>query len=340
MGFIYKITSPSKKLYVGQTRRKVPEKRWKEHCQESLSGKTHALSNAIRKYGAENMKFEVIESCRDDMLNEREHYWIEKLKSLSPDGYNLTTGGDACEICEESRAKISATKRQKSIDKKGYIGSICKNYSGSFTAQGTGSTGSVRVHLGTFSTLEEAETALREYTRDPENFVPRLTYRERGTGCVTADKNKWLARIQQSKEKTRTRIGIYETKKEAEDALEKYLNAPEDFTLPESRQCRKYGTGTVRARQNGRWEATYKTKYLGTFDTQEEAEDAIERYKRDPDTFPLPDPRPRTRERGTGCVQMSGRRWRARFRDKNLGTFDSKGEAESAIQAHIASQTV
>ena len=97
MGFIYKITSPSKKLYVGQTRR-IPEKRWKEHCQESLSGKTHALSNAIRKYGAENMKFEVIEECRDDMLNEREHYWILLLKSLSTNGYNLALAGGVNEL--------------------------------------------------------------------------------------------------------------------------------------------------------------------------------------------------------------------------------------------------
>jgi hypothetical protein len=30
----------------------------------------------------------------------------------------------------------------------------------------------------------------------------------------------------------------------------------------------------------------------------------------------------------------------SRFGNKNLGTFDSKDEAEAAIQAHIASQTV
>ena len=103
---------------------------------------------------------------------------------------------------------------------------------------------------------------------------------------------------------------------------------------------RKHGTGTVRATQSGRWEATYKTKYLGTFDTQEEAEDAIERYKRDPDTFSLPDPRPRTREIGTGGVRMKDSRFEAAFRRKYLGRFDSKDEAEAAIQAHIASQTV
>ena len=335
MGFIYKITSPSNKIYVGQTKKQVPEKRWKEHCWESRSGKTHALSNAIRKYGAENMKFEVIEECPDDMLNEREHYWIEKLNSLSPNGYNLRSGGGVNELCEESRARISATKLQKSIDKKGYTGHVRKDdvNSSHFRATGTGG-----MHLGRFSTLEDAEAALREYTRDPENFVPRLTHRKPGTGSVTKAKNKWLVQIQQNKEKTR--IGIYETKKEAEDALEEYLRAPEDFTLQESREMRKRGTGSVRARQSGRWEATYKNKHLGLFSTQEEAEDALERYKRDPDTFPLPEPRPRTRNIGTGGVRMKDSRWEAAFGRKYLGRFDSKDEAEAAIQAHIASQTV
>jgi len=326
MGFIYKITSPSNKLYVGQTKKKVPEKRWKEHCLESRSGKTHALSNAIRKYGAENMKFEVIEECPDDMLNEREHYWIEKLNSLRPNGYNLRSGGGVNELCEESRAKISATKRQKSIDKNGYIGCITKNHRGSFTAQGAGN-----VYLGAFSSLEEAETTLREYTRDPENFVPTLTRRKPGTGSVTKAKNKWRVQIQQNKETIR--IGLYETKKEAEDALEEYLRAPEDFTP----QCRQITKGSIRLKGT-RYEATYRMKYLGIFDIQEEAEDAIERYKRDPNAFTVAH---RRRKYGMGSVRtVRNNRWEARYKQEHIGRFDSKDEAEAAIQAHIESQTV
>ena len=161
MGFIYKITSPSKKLYVGQTRRKVPEKRWKQHCWESRSGKTHALSNAIRKYGAENMKFEVIESCRDDMLNEREHYWIEKLKSSSR-RIQPTTGGIVRNMKNQGPDKCYKTT--KSIDNKGYIGLYARITAVLLLHKARVARVWQR-HLSTFSTLEEAETTLREYTR-------------------------------------------------------------------------------------------------------------------------------------------------------------------------------
>ena len=293
--------------------------------------------HSVMRFGnmeLKTMKFEVIEECPDDMLNEREHFWIEKLNSLSPNGYNLTTGGGACELCEESRAKISATRRKKSIDERGYIGYILTDGHGSLPFRAFG----VRdVYLGTFLTLEEAETTLREYTRDPENFVPALVRRKPGTGSVQKEKKKWLVQIKQNKETIR--IGLYETKKEADDALEEYLNAPDDFTLPELQMRRKMGTGGVQMKDS-RWEAAFGKKYLGRFDSKEEAEDAIERYKRDPDTFPLPEPRPRTRNIGTGGVRMKDSRWEAAFGRKYLGRFDSKDEAEAAIQAHIASQTV
>lgn len=276
------------------------------------------------------MKFEVIEECPDDMLNEREHFWIEKLKSLSPNGYNLRSGGGVNDFCEEAKERMRAIQRQKSIDERGYVGCITKNHSGSFTASGTDG-----AHLGTFSSLEEAETALREYTRDPENFVPTLTRRKPGTGSVVKIGKKWHSVLTQNKETTR--VGFYETKKEAEDALETFLNALDKFTPPKSRQYRKLGTGGICNTPSGSFGVNYKGKHLGTFKTQEEAEDAIEKYKRDPGTFVAPHHK---REMGTGSVYKKGHRWAAAFRQKHIGTFDSKDEAEAAIQAHIASQTV
>lgn len=266
MGFIYKITSPSNKMYVGQTKKKVPQKRWKQHCQPSSTGCT-ALKNAITKYGAENMTFEVIEECSDEFLNDQEHHWIRELGTLSPHGYNLTTGGDFCEFSEETKVKISTTRLQKSIDTRGYVGSISETRGFIHAAAPDKS------YLGAYATREEAEEALREYTRAPENFVPKLRKRKQGTGSVSphpysSGRVRWQARVELKN------LGSYDTKEQAENACARYLENPDGFVPPT--ENRKPGTGRVYKSKNGkRWNAVYKNKHVGTFDTEAEAEAAI-----------------------------------------------------------------
>ena len=269
MGFIYKVTSPSTKIYIGQTRRD-PQKRWMQHCWSSSTSCT-ALKNAITKYGAENMKFEVIEECADAMLNDREQYWIRELNTLRPHGYNLTTGGDACELSEETKTKISAKRQQLAIDKNGYVGFIkeCRQ------SDQIRAIAPDRSNLGSYATREEAEEVLREYTRDPENFVPKLSDRKHGTGGVclkrrSSGRVRWFAYIDQNKK--RKHLGFYDTKAEAENACVRYLETPEGFVMPPTLRR----TGSIRKTKNGkRWEAVYKSKYVGTFDTVAQAEAAV-----------------------------------------------------------------
>ena len=48
----------------------------------------------MRECGLENFTIEVIERCENQIeLNEREKFWIKILKSKSPNGYNLSSGG-------------------------------------------------------------------------------------------------------------------------------------------------------------------------------------------------------------------------------------------------------
>ena len=156
---------------------KVPQKRWREHCWSSSASCT-ALKNAITKYGTENMKFEVVEECADELLNDREQHWIRELNTLSPHGYNLRSGGGVGEsVSDETKARMSAMKQQSSIDKNGYVGTI-KEWRGSVSAIAPD-----RSNLGTYSTREEAEEALRAYTR-PENFVPKLSDRTWDGVCL------------------------------------------------------------------------------------------------------------------------------------------------------------
>lgn len=92
MGIIYKIQNKlSGKLYVGKTCTTIAN-RWSHHLDDYLKKDWH-LYRAMRKYGIENFEIEPIEQCPDDLLNERETYWIEKLDTFH-NGYNETLGGE------------------------------------------------------------------------------------------------------------------------------------------------------------------------------------------------------------------------------------------------------
>ena len=73
--------------YVGQSTH--IEQRWEEH---RFLNKPSLIHKMIEQYGIDNFKFEVIEECPVDALNEREIYWIKYYNSFE-NGYNLTRGG-------------------------------------------------------------------------------------------------------------------------------------------------------------------------------------------------------------------------------------------------------
>lgn len=99
MGYIYKITNNvNGKIYIGKTEDVNPEKRWKEHLRDYKKERCakRPLYDAMNKYGIEHFNFEVIEET--DNAEERERYWIEKLRTYvgfkDCNGYNATLGGD------------------------------------------------------------------------------------------------------------------------------------------------------------------------------------------------------------------------------------------------------
>ena len=87
---IYKITNLiNGKIYIGQA--KNTAERFKSHCKPST--KDGLVDYAIHKYGAENFTVEILESQIEN-YNEREKFWIKELNSLTPNGYNISEGGD------------------------------------------------------------------------------------------------------------------------------------------------------------------------------------------------------------------------------------------------------
>lgn len=96
MGVIYKITNPSGREYVGKTWNF--QKRLIAHKASSRKKSTHIiLINSFKKYGFDEHTFEVIEECSDDIIDQREIYWIKELNTFNannPFGMNMTLGGD------------------------------------------------------------------------------------------------------------------------------------------------------------------------------------------------------------------------------------------------------
>ena len=76
--------------YVGQTKNKL-----KTRISHHIKYNNSYLGNAIKLHGWENFSVFVLEECESpDELNEREMYWIKTLHTKSPNGYNMTDGGD------------------------------------------------------------------------------------------------------------------------------------------------------------------------------------------------------------------------------------------------------
>lgn len=98
-GKIYKIVNDiNDKVYVGQTIKTLVQ-RFQKHCSYSDDvNHTMAIKKAIHKYGRDHFKIVLLEElsdCNQEVLNEREIYWIAYYSAYTK-GYNLTKGGQGC----------------------------------------------------------------------------------------------------------------------------------------------------------------------------------------------------------------------------------------------------
>lgn len=111
-GVIYKYTSPSNKVYIGQT---TDEEMRKYRFKTSVNYGGLKIDNARKKYDISEWKYEVMvkkyyineEDATND-LDLLETYYISKYDSYK-NGYNSTTGGDGArgqKISEETKEKL------------------------------------------------------------------------------------------------------------------------------------------------------------------------------------------------------------------------------------------
>lgn len=93
MAELYRLTSPSNKQYIGIAKNGL-HNRFTVHVSEAKSGSMTALHKAIRKYGADAFIKEILVVSNYEYIKELEIKAIEAFKTMSPNGYNLTVGGD------------------------------------------------------------------------------------------------------------------------------------------------------------------------------------------------------------------------------------------------------
>lgn len=105
---IYKITSPSNKVYIGQSIDII--KRWKKYY--SLNCKQQPkIYASLKKHGIDKHKFEIICQCNKEDLNKLEVFYIETYQSFNDNnGLNLLSGGNYNKFSNETRVKMSQAK--------------------------------------------------------------------------------------------------------------------------------------------------------------------------------------------------------------------------------------
>ena len=81
------------KLYIGQAQNL--KKRYFNFLNINRRYAGQVIENARKKYGINNFEYSVLTHCSADELNYWETFYIERLNTVTPHGYNMTNGGDS-----------------------------------------------------------------------------------------------------------------------------------------------------------------------------------------------------------------------------------------------------
>lgn len=118
MGFLYKLTFPSGKSYIGITSKSI-KRRIVHHVSCARRGGRWAVHAAIRKFGESSFEVQVLaevddwpQLCRMEVEAIREH------QTKTPHGYNLSDGGEGFQgykFTPEQRAASSRARKGKNL---------------------------------------------------------------------------------------------------------------------------------------------------------------------------------------------------------------------------------
>ena len=114
MYYLYQLTFPNGKVYIGQTVRAM-NVRIAQHRTSAKRGSNLPVHNAWRKHGEPSVSI-LLECDCAETLHQAEIDMIQKCGSLIPNGYNLSLGGEtAPSKSPEVAAKIAAKAKGRKI---------------------------------------------------------------------------------------------------------------------------------------------------------------------------------------------------------------------------------
>lgn len=117
--FVYEIRNVvNNKRYIGQSSQKDKQRLWehKTHLKKGNHQNRH-LQRAWNKYGEDNFEISILEECSSlEKLNQLETHYVNLYKTLDRKfGYNIRGPGDNKFMTEETKQRVSKSKRGVSI---------------------------------------------------------------------------------------------------------------------------------------------------------------------------------------------------------------------------------
>jgi hypothetical protein len=109
---IYKITSLTEKVYIGQS--VDIENRFKTYLRYACKSQPKLLAS-LKSHGSENHKYEILELCDKELLSIKEKYFVDLYQSFnSYHGLNVRDGGgNKASLSFEQKEKISNSLKGK-----------------------------------------------------------------------------------------------------------------------------------------------------------------------------------------------------------------------------------
>lgn len=291
---IYKITSPTGKIYIGQSRNILC--RWRDYMSMRANGQIK-LKRSFVKHGVNNHVFEILEECAISELNRLEKYYVDKFSTFNTiHGLNLRDGGGATGAVSNA-TKLKISKSTIGVKTKNTVSGLVgvswakrnNKWSSCITIFGE------HYHLGYFDdklkAAVEYKKAISAYNNDEfdmyySGLKPKYKTKFKGVSFVSRD-NIWIARIKfndklvfvGNAESQDLAISLYRSAEESilNGVFEEFLNSVK----------RKYSSrfrGVHYNRKDKRWNSILYSNgirhYIGSYNTEAEAANKCSEFRK------------------------------------------------------------